>query len=57
MRIRATMVKVERDSLHGVCYTKSPGLFSRHATLNALMKQMLGSLDLPSMFEPRALPN
>ena len=28
---------------------------SRHATLNSLIKQTLGSLDLPSMLEPRGL--
>ena len=35
--------------------TKSAGRFSRHATLNSLIKQTLGSLDLPSMLEPRGL--
>ena len=29
--------------------------FSRHATLNSLIKQTLGSLDLPSMLDPREL--
>ena len=54
-RIRATVVKVERDGLHGLSCTKSAGRFSRHATLNSLIKQTLGSLDLPSMLEPRGL--
>ena len=49
------MVKVERDGLHGLSCTKSAGRFSRHATLNSFIKQMLGSLDLPSMLEPRGL--
>ena len=47
--------RVERDGLHGLSCTKSAGRFSRHATLNSLMKQTLVSLDLPSMLEPRGL--
>ena len=47
--------RVERDGSHGLSCTKSAGRFSRHATLNSLMKQTLGSLDLPSMLEPRGL--
>ena len=47
--------RVERDGLHGLSCTKSAGRFSRHATLSSLMKQTLGSLDLPSMLEPRGL--
>ena len=47
--------RVERDGLHGLSCTKSAGRFSRHATLNSLLKQTLGSLDLPSMLEPRGL--
>ena len=47
--------RVERDGLHGLSCTKSAGCFSRYATLNSLMKQALGFLDLPSMFEPRGL--
>ena len=47
--------RVERDGLHGLSCTKSAGRFSRHATLNSLIKQTLGSLDLPSMLEPRGL--
>ena len=46
---------VERDGLHGLSCTKSAGSFSRHATLTSLIKQTLGSLDLPSMLEPRGL--
>ena len=46
---------VERDGLHGLSCTKSAGRFSLHATLNSLIKQTLGSLDLPSMLEPRGL--
>ena len=45
--------KVERDCLHGLSCNKSAGRFSRHANLNSLIKQTLGSLDLPSMLEPR----
>ena len=44
--------RVERDGLHGLSCTK---IASRHATLNSLMKQTLGSLDLPSLLEPRGL--
>ena len=47
--------RVERDGLHGLSCTKSAGRFSRHATLNYLKKQTLGSLDLPSMLERRGL--
>ena len=47
--------RVERDGLHGLSCTKSAGRFSRHATLSSLIKQTLGSLDLPSMLEPRGL--
>ena len=46
---------VERDGLHGLSCTKSADRFSRHATLNSLIKQTLGSLDLPSVLEPRVL--
>ena len=46
-RIRATVLKVERDDLHGLFWTKSADRFSRHATLNSLIKTTLGSLDLP----------
>ena len=47
--------RVERDSLHGLSCTKSAGRFSRHATLISLIKQTLGSIDLPSMLEQRGL--
>ena len=47
--------RVERDSLHGLSCTKSARRLSRHATLNSLIRQLLGSLDLPSMLEPRGL--
>ena len=47
--------RVERDGLHGLSCTMSAGRFSRHATLNSLMKQTLGSLDLPSVLEPHGL--
>ena len=47
--------RVERHGLHGLSCTKSAGLFSRHATLNSLIKQTLGFLDLPSVLEPRGL--
>ena len=38
-----------RTGLHGTSCTKSACRFSRYATLNSLVKQTLGSLDLPSM--------
>ena len=47
--------RFERDGLHGLFCTKSAGRFSRHATLNSLIKQTLGSLDLPLMLEQRGL--
>ena len=47
--------RVEWDGLHRLSCTKSAGRFSRHATLNSLIKQTLGSLDLPSMLESRGL--
>ena len=37
--------RAERDDLHGLSCTKNAGRFSRHATLNCLKKQTLGSLD------------
>ena len=46
--------RVERHGFFLPC-TKSAGRFSRHATLNSLIKQTLGPLDLPSMLEPRGL--
>ena len=56
LRICATVVKkVERGSLYGLSCTKSPAHFSCHATLYSLIKQTLGSLDLPSMLEDRGL--
>ena len=45
LHIRANVVKVERDGLHGLSCTKEAGRFSRHATLNSVIKQKLGSLD------------
>ena len=47
--------RVERDGLHGLSCTKSAGRFSRHASPNFIIKQMLESLDLPAMLEPRGL--
>ena len=47
--------RVERDGLHGLSCTKSAGRFSRHGNRNSLIKQTLGSLDLPSRLEPRGL--
>ena len=47
--------RVELDGLHGLSCTKCAGRFSRHATLNSLTKQTLGSLDLPSMLEPHGV--
>ena len=38
-----------------VPHPKSAIRFSCHATLNSLIKQMLGFLDLPSVLEPRGL--
>ena len=47
--------RVERDGLHGLPCTKSAGRFSPHATFNSFIKRTLGSLDLPSVLEPRGL--
>ena len=47
--------RVERDGLHVLSCTKSAGRFSRHATLSFLIKQTLGSFNLPSLLEPRGL--
>ena len=47
--------RAEQDGLHGLPCTKSAGRFSRHATHHSLIKQTLGSLDLPAMLEPRGL--
>ena len=38
--------RVERDALRCLSCTKSAGRFSRHATLNSLIKQTLEYLDL-----------
>ena len=46
---------VERDSLHGLSCTKSARRLSCQATLNSLIKQLLGYLVLPSMLEMRGL--
>ena len=43
----------ERNGLHSLSCFKSAGRVSR--TLNSLMKQTLGSVDLPSMLDPRGL--
>ena len=57
LRIRATVVK----ELNTAGYTaflapRVPvGCFASHATHNSLIKKTLGSLDLPSMLEPRGL--
>ena len=40
---------------YGLSCTKCSCRFSRLATLNSLLKQTLGSLDLPSVLEPRGL--
>ena len=47
--------RVERDGVRGLPCIKSAGRFSRQATLNSLMLQALGSLDLPSVLEQRGL--
>ena len=40
--------RVEWNGLDGIFCTKGAGRFSRHATINSLIKQTLGSLDFPS---------
>ena len=47
--------RVKRDRLHGLSRTKSAGRSSSQVTLNALKKQTLGFLDLPSMLVPRGV--
>ena len=47
--------RVERDDLHALSGTKSAGRFSRHATLNSLIKHTLGLFDLHSMLKLRGL--
>ena len=47
--------RVKRDALHGLSCTKNAGHSSRHATLNSLIKQMLGSPDLSSLLKQRGL--
>ena len=46
---------VEVDGHHGLLCNKRIGRFSRHANLNALVKQTIYSLSFPSVLEPRAL--
>ena len=56
LRDTTTKLSAQRENNElGLSCTKSAGRFSRHATLNSLIKQTLGSLDLPSMLEPRGL--
>ena len=55
LRISVALRRGANNCLHGLSCTKSAGRFSRHATLNSLIKQTLGYLDLPSMLEPRGL--
>ena len=40
--------RVKQDALHGLSCTENAGHFSGHATLNSLIKQMLGCWDLPT---------
>ena len=47
--------RFEFDSLHALSCTKCAGPFSRHASLNSLIKQTLRCLDVPSMLVPRGL--
>ena len=47
--------RVKRDGLPGPSCTLSAGRFSRHATLNSLIKQTLGSLDLHPVLDPLGL--
>ena len=44
--------EVDTYGLHGLSCTKSAGRFSRHANLNALFKQTLSSIKIPSILEP-----
>ena len=45
----------DRDGLHGLSWTRSSGCFSRYVTLNSLIKQTMGPLNLSSMLEPGEL--
>ena len=45
----------KRDGLHSLCCTDFAGRFSRFATLNYLIKQTLGSVNLFATVEPRKL--
>ena len=47
--------RVERDGVRGFSCTKSAGRFSGRATINSLLKQTLGSLDLPSVLKLRGM--
>ena len=44
-----------KQCLYRLSGTNLAGRFSRHNTVNYLIKHTLGSLDLPSIFEPRGL--
>ena len=46
---------VDWYGLHGLSSTKGADRFSRHATLNSLIRQTLGSVDLSSMLETLVL--
>ena len=44
---------VDKDGLHPLSCTKSPGRASRHAELNAVIKRALRKAGIPSTLEPR----
>ena len=46
---------VTEDGWHGLCCLKSAGRFSRHSSLNALIKQSLSFTHILSVLEPRHL--
>ena len=57
LRIHATDCgkRVDWDGLQGLSFIKSAYRFSFHTTLNSLIKQTLGSLELLPMLEPHGL--
>ena len=46
---------VEENGHHGLSCARSAGRFSRHHNFNALLKQALSSIKVPSILEPNGL--
>ena len=43
---------VDRSGWHGLSFSRSAGRFARHSMLNKIIKDSLGTLQIPSILEP-----